>query len=314
MPRHNAYRSRGTVEAVGSEWSSGQLGIGIAVAVIFGLVCFILGYVVANVDRPLEDDIVAVSGEIGGKKAETPEATAPAEPRGVPAPSNTPPAVTPSAGEPAGATRVPPRTPSGPSVDPAQRPGVTKPEIEALPTPGGPTPMVKTPVNIAVTGGAGGPASPAGDAKPVTDPPPIVPPSASGSKPASGGTGSNGGEPDTLESVSAPPKAPAPAVQTPPAKPPVAESAGPKPPTVTRGSYGIQIAAFNGPRRAEQATEARKHLKEATGLDAEIVKTADGAYEKVIITGFATPEAAKAQCEKLKEKAGYASSWVVPVR
>lgn len=80
---------------------------------------------------------------------------------------------------------------------------------------------------------------------------------------------------------------------------------------MTRGSYGVQVAAFNGPRRAEQAAESRKRLKEATGLDAEIRRTPDGAYEKVIVTGFSTPEEAKAQCDKLKSKDGYASSWVV---
>ncbi len=118
-----------------------------------------------------------------------------------------------------------------------------------------------------------------------------------------------------LESVTAPPKAPEQPVAAPPTSAPAVQAPpAAKAPTVSRGSYGVQIAAFNGPRRSEQAQEARTNLKEATGLDAEIIKTADGAYEKVIVTGFSTPEAAKAQCEKLKEKAGYASSWVVPVR
>ncbi len=310
MPRHNAYRSRG-VESVGGELSSGQLGIGIAVAIVFGLVCFILGYVVANVEQPIQD-ITATSGEGAAAKpvgapndGATPPGTAkPAAQQ--PNPSESP---APVAQRPTQAT-----TPSGPSANATQRNPAGRTGVEALPTPGGPIPMVKRPINLGTTGGTSaapatggsGTAPATGGAEPATSgPPPIVPPSNSAPVEEAPATvaSNSGGTPAPTTSTTPEPAAKPPAVKPPPSAP-----------TVSRGSYGVQVAAFNGPRRAEQASEARKKLKESTGLDAEIVKTADGAYEKVIVTGFATPEAAKAQCEKLKEKADYASSWVVPVR
>ena len=307
MPRHSTYRTRGAVESVGSEWSSGQLGIGIAVAVIFGLVCFILGYVVANIDRPLVDEIVAVSGESIVPKTATNRDSPPAGATTPARPTETPPPA--AQAPPAAAT-----TPSGPSANPPQRP-VGSRDVAALPAPGGPTPMVKTPVRI---GGAEAD-TPVTAAKPDAAPAPIVPPEAPKPAPA------DPDEAPDLESVAGASPAPATPVSKPPVTPPAPANppatpvapavsttpAAPKPPTVTMGSYGIQVAAFNGPRRAEQAVESRKRLKEVTGLVAEIRRTPDGAFEKVIITGFSTPEAAKAQCEKLKEKAGYDSSWVV---
>jgi len=321
MPRHNAYRSRGAVETVGSELSSGQLGIGIAVALIFGLVCFILGYVVANVDSPLPGEIVAVSGDNGGKPSGA-EAGASANPQSAkasspPATTDTPPARNPTAP----GTSVTPSSPSRNPTEPSQRTGIARTGIEALPTPGGPTPMVKTPINIGTGGGVSAPRPDAGATSPA-EAPPIVPPANTtpSTEPAPGTSPAPVADPAPVAvanndaGATAAPKPAAPEVKPPVSSPPATKPPSSPPPTVTRGSYGVQVAAFNGPRRSEQATEARKRLKEATGLDAEILKTSDGDYEKVIITGFSTPEAAKAQCEKLKEKAGYASSWVVPVR
>ncbi|MBX3180634.1 MAG: SPOR domain-containing protein [Candidatus Hydrogenedentes bacterium] len=303
MPRHSTYRSRGAVESASVEWSSGQLGIGIAVALIFGIVCFMLGYVVANVDRPIDPAQITIASDSprpspsGANAAVTP-------------PANTPPSA-PAAGAPRTAANPPAGTPVSPSraADPAR-----KPDVAPLPDPGRPTTMVKTPIDINTLPAQGSQdaATPtAGASLPDITPPAetVSTPPAAPQKPA-----------DTTASAPAPRPVPAPAPATPAATTTTttttttaaaSPSPAPQAPTVTRGSYGVQVAAFNGPQRAAQAQEARRKLKSATGLDADIVTSPDGAFEKVVITGFATRDAARAQCDKVKAKPGYDGAWVI---
>jgi hypothetical protein len=116
--------------------------------------------------------------------------------------------------------------------------------------------------------------------------------------------------------VEKPVEKPAPVVTPPPAKPPVVTPPPAKPvekeePSVSKGSFGIQVASFDGPQRSTQAKEVQSNLKAKAQQNAEIKVTADGTYHKVVITGFATREAAKAACEKLKGKPGLEGAWVV---
>lgn len=310
MPRHSVYRPRGGVDPVGNDWSpsTGQLGIGIAVTVVFGLVCFILGYIVANVDRPLQpgETMAAVSAnpadadEPGSAGDETDSSgSGGSEDDSGGASRDSREAEGEETDTPASPSRAPGRIP---------RTGLSKAEIEPLPAPGKPTTLVKTPVNLNRN-----PADETAETPlEVDDPPPITPPedaTPERTEPASREADTDGGAdsapqpPPVLEE----PEEPAAPAETEPAP----EPAEPAAPTVTRGSFGVQVAAFNGPRRADQAQEARRRLLEATGLDADIVQSADGEYDKVVLTGYSSRDAARAQCEKLKQKSDYAGAWVV---
>lgn len=96
----------------------------------------------------------------------------------------------------------------------------------------------------------------------------------------------------------APPKTPAPAEK-------------PAAPTATKGSFGIQVASFDGPQRSTQAKEFQRSLKAKAQQNAEIIVAADGTYHKVVVSGFDTREEAKAACEKMKSKPGLEGAWVV---
>ena len=279
MPRHRSYRGGSGAQPVTAEWSSSQLVIGIAVAIVFGVVCFILGYLVAQVDRPVDTNQVAVN---------TPD-TVPAKPPAKPVekpPVTAPRAVEKAPEKPEKKPAPPIEAPKPKPSDMVQRPAMRPAKIDPLPAPGKPTAMVKTSVPLNKAPGAKPDKKPAPETTPVTtarQAAPITPPKKPVALPERG------------------PDAPAA-----PAKP-----AARAVPTVARGSYGIQVAAFSGPKREAQADEARKHLKTATGKDANLVSSSDKKYCKVVITGFPTRDAAKTECAKLKTKTGYASAWVV---
>lgn len=290
MPRHRSYRATGGHEAMASEWSSSQLVIGIVVAIVFGSVCFGFGYVIARYDPPLDDRSVPVA------------TAAPVQKPGTAAPAN----VTPK-----GSARVekpPVQGAAAPKpAESVQRSGLRPMEIEPLPSPGKPTPVVRT---VIPHTGAPDIKPPATEALPADAKPAVTPEV----KPAAPGTPPAAAPPVTVASSTSPAVTKPPI--TPPAPKPVVTTATPetppsKPPTVTRGSYGIQVAAFNGSKRKDQAEDSRKHLKSSTGKDAEIIQSSDGAYWKVVITGFPTRDAAKKECEALKTKTGYAEAWVV---
>lgn len=317
MPRHRPYRSSSNLQSVSSEWTSSQLVIGIAVAIVFGVVCFMFGYVIARYDRPIEPrDMMAntLPPVAAGVDAAAPVVVNPPKderkrPRSADAP---PPTVTTKPVEtPAPAPApAPAQKPADPTV---QRPGIRATEIEPLPSLGQPTPLVKTsiPLNNKPEITTPAPVAATESPAPVTAPAPAPTTLSEPMSPAAPTL------PETTVAANTKPPAPVtPPPVTPPAPkpnvtPPAPEAPVSRPPTVTRGSFGIQVAAFNGPKREEQAQESRKLLKSSTGKDAEIVHSSDGAYSKVVITGFPSREAAKAECEKIKTKPGYDAAWVI---
>lgn len=146
MPRHSSYRANHGIDSGGSDWSSSQLIIGIAVAIVFGVTCFATGYVIALYDNPLE---VAANTEEGTQPEPAVENPTPV-PAPAPAEGN---AATPTPAAPT-TSAAPIVTAPAPAPDPAkpadtiQRTGLRPTTIGALPEPGGPTPMVRTNVDL----------------------------------------------------------------------------------------------------------------------------------------------------------------------
>lgn len=337
MPRHSSYRSNHGIESVGSDWSSSQLIIGIAVAVVFGLVCFAAGYVIAIKDIPLEP--VAMNADDGEQTGVVPVPPAPTPVESAPAAGEVSPKAAPVPAPAAPTTPAPATAPApepAKAADTVQRTGLRPTAIGALPEPGGPTPMVRTPVDMNK--------APAPQIEPM-DPdesitvPGITPPTPT-TVPAKETVASNvpAVTPPTAKEVEPVPPAEVevkPPVKTaevtPPAtkptevKPPATKPAEEKgkekdkekekeksaAPTVTKGSFGIQVASFDGPQRSTQAKDFQRNLKTKAQQNADIIVAADGTYHKVVISGFDTRDAAKAACEKMKSKPGLEGAWVV---
>lgn len=355
MPRHSSYRTNHGIDAVGSDWSSSQLIIGIAVAIVFGVTCFATGYVIALYDNPLE---TASANTENGEQAATPPtptpvpppapSAAPAASDAKPAPEKVPAKETPAPAptEVASATKPPAQAPTpvpvpapepAKPVEPIQRTGLRPTTIDALPEPGGPTPMVRTTVDL---NKAPAPKIEPMDPDASTAVPGITPPTPT-EKPAV--VASNvpaitpPSEKKTESAVTVTPPAvtpPAtktaevkpPASKTPPVTPPDPKAAAKTAkdtkesketkeaaatPTVTKGSFGIQVASFDGPQRSTQAKDFQRNLKTKAQQNADIIVTADGTYHKVVITGYDSRDAAKAACEKMKSKPGLEGAWVV---
>lgn len=345
MPRHSSYRSNHGLDPVGNDWSSSQLIIGIAVAIVFGVTCFAAGYVIALYDNPLTP--VASNTGIGGQIEAPPtpvsstSSTSTTPPAGEKLPGSVtppaveapvkvtpPPAAQPPAQTPTASTEPPAVTEPAKPSDTIQRPGLRPTTIGALPEPGGPTPVVRTPVDLSK--------APAPQIQPMEPDEPMTVPGITPPTPS----GTSGSTATKVTTITPPTPAPAtpptpaaksegtPATTKPvetkePAEPQVAktpETAKPpaKPateqvstPTATKGSFGIQVASFDGPQRSAQAKEFQRNIKAKAQQNADIIVTADGTYHKVVISGFDTRDAAKAACEKLKSKPGLEGAWVV---
>lgn len=337
MPRHSSYRSNHGIDSGGSDWSSSQLIIGIAVAIVFGVTCFATGYVIARYDNPLEP--VAANTPDGGQ----PEAAVePPVPAPVPAPAEgnaaTPTPTAPANSVAPGVAPAPSAPEPAKPSDTIQRTGLRPTTIGALPEPGGPTPMVRTNVDLSKaptpeiepmdpdeSTTVPGITPPAPATATTTTPgtvPSITPPTTTTAAPPTATTPvkvaavTPPAEKTPEKPVDKPVEKPAPEITPPPAKPPVVTPPPAKPaekdePTVSKGSFGIQVASFDGPQRSTQAKEVQSNLKTKAQQNADIKVTADGTYHKVVITGFSTREAAKAACEKMKGKPGLEGAWVV---
>ncbi len=277
MPRHSAYRSNNAVD--GAEWSYSQYLVVIIVAILLCVTSFTVGYIIAHVDRD-----IATDGRIAANSSEPAKLTPP------------PPAEDPKKADPAPAK--PEVTP--PTREVVKRPPLTPAEVPALPNPGtGPTPMVKTPVALPKPQDTPAPTpEPTPPPAPAAETPPAV---ASAPLPAPKPT------PVPAAPVTAPKptpptvtKAPAPNV-TPPKAPA---------PSVALGSWGIQVAFFDGKDRKKQAETVKQRLKTSENQDAVVVVSNNDKEYRVMISGFTTRDAAKAACEKLKAKTGFADAWV----
>ncbi|MCF6285396.1 MAG: SPOR domain-containing protein [Candidatus Hydrogenedentes bacterium] len=277
MPKPRAYRTNKDIDADGPNWSYSQLVIGIAVTIVFAVTIFSIGYVVAIYDRPLN-----TNSQIANNNTQAQNGS-PARP--VP-PASAPPSTVPSNKSTDSATNriTPPSTPKAT----VKRPNPTPNEITPLPAPGTtPTRKVKTPVTL--------PKQPSGNS------PKITPPAeASTTTPT---TEPTTGIKTTPDPGTTPTTKPAPPDTAPKATKPTAPSA-------IKGSWGIQVAWFNGKDRKKQAETFKQRMKSGINQDAIVVVSKDGKEYRVFIDGFPTKGEAKAACEKLKSKTGFSGAWV----
>lgn len=277
MPRHSAYRSNNAVDS--QEWTSSHYLVVIVVAILLCVTSFAVGYIIAHVDREIEGE-----GRIAENSKEPARVTPPA----------------PASEGDAAVSKREEKTVTPPTREIVKRPPLTPAEVPALPNPGtGPTQMVKTPVNLSGPGTTPTPTpepetTAAVESTPLPAPKPTpVPPTT----PA----------PEPTPSITAPkptkvPATKAPAPDVTPPKPPA--------PTVALGSWGIQVAFFDGKDRKKQAETVKQRLKSSENQDAVIVVSNNDKEYRVMISGFSTRDAAKAACEKLKAKTGFADAWV----
>mgnify|MGYP003651171802 CR=1 FL=1 len=277
MPRPRAYRSGKSVETGGPEWSYSQFAIGIASALLFGVTCFAIGIVVANFDSPLATENLQASNTT----AEPVDVSS-----GQPAKPAVPVTTTPEPTKPRDIT--PPKANEGI----VKRPDIVPSEIAPLTNQStSPTPMVNSRVPLPPLPGVT-PKDPQPVALPPIEPTNVTPPETAAPAPV----------PTTAK--------PVPSVTPPKIAPPKPAPAPAPAPEVINSSWGIQVAFFDGKERKSQAETVRSRIKSGANLDAKVVVSGDAKEYRVVLDGFPTRDAAKAACEKLKTKTGFADAWV----
>jgi len=312
-----------------TEFTPGQLVIGVCVMLFFAVLCFGAGILVGRNDPSLNTlppaDLAAA----------TPATTAPLD--SIPAPP-------PAAGR---GMQQSPRTPDAPT----QPQAITLPPIasNAPPTAAAeipvkletqPTPELPPVVPPANTQPANTPApAPITAPAPATEksaalapiPAPDASKTATTPKPADPKAGALPAIPPPAPKAPAPPvldeddllaqsalepiaakKAPQPksatappATAPPAATPPTPKSAA----SGGSGAFGIQIGAFPGPNRESQANDLLKRTQ-AAGFSAEVRTSKDKQYYRVVITGYRDRASAVKALESLKQRPGYDKAFI----
>ena len=95
---------------------------------------------------------------------------------------------------------------------------------------------------------------------------------------------------------------------------PLLETAmAPQPVPAATGAFGVQLGAFSGSDRRIRAETFQRRVRAELQVDAAIIPSDDDVHYRVIVGGFGTREAAKASCEKLREKPGLNEAFVRPL-
>jgi cell division protein FtsN len=298
MPNATRNRSRDE-EKLTAEFTTGQLVVAICFFLFFALTCFLLGILV---------------GKYQGYPEQPPERMAAQEaPAQTPAQDTKPENKAPAAPAKAGAQTsprtdlLPPRRETGAAEAPSrytprdQRSGPRVTEMSPLPAPPAPLNPNQPPLRVTRTPAAPTAETTAPPTTAATTAPPAAPPPATEPTPA---------PTPPLLTPSDPPDTPSP----PPAYTPdpelepaaaAAASAG--------GLFGIQLAAFVGANRKQQAETYLNMVKQGDAPNAEIMISADGQYHRVVVAGFADREAAQNACAELKKKKNCAEAFVRPI-
>ncbi|MBI2424501.1 MAG: SPOR domain-containing protein [Candidatus Hydrogenedentes bacterium] len=313
MPKLKQPKNPFFLEKLTEEFTSGQLVVGICFTLFIVMTAFILGYFVGHVDRPLTAPVQTADKvtEIPVAPAD-PAKTAPDKGKDKAEGKQTSPKLVKDAPEEeskmAKAATNPPPQQSG--ISQIGKPRVT--ELPPLPSPqqqaaatGAPVTVTKVPLPLP------------GEAAPVTADPAALPApgEAEATAPAAAADPAGGGAKPVQVADTAPAVA-VPAVPEDGEAPPLealAPAADSMPSGASaggaRGTWGIQVASFQGADREKKAQDFQKRLKENASMNSEIFASEDQRYYRVLITGYADRAAAKAACDELKKRAGFADSF-----
>ena len=297
MPNATRNRSRDE-EKLTAEFTTGQLVVAICFFLFFALTCFLLGILVGKYqgypDQPAER---MASMEA---PAQTPEPDKKPENKDPEAPAKAGAQTSPRT------DLLPPRRETGAAGAPSrytprdQRSGPRVTEMSPLPAPPAPLNPNQPPLRVTRTPAAStadttAPPTPAATTAPTAPPPPE-----NGPKPA----------PTTpFLTPSDPPDTPAPQPYSPDPElePAAAAAASPG------GAFGIQLAAFVGANRKQQAETYLNLVKQGDAPNAQIMISPDGQYHRVVMAGFPDRAAAQDACVELKKKKNFAEAFVRPI-
>ncbi|HOS03022.1 MAG TPA: SPOR domain-containing protein [Candidatus Hydrogenedentes bacterium] len=270
-----------------TELTSFQLIIGICIALIVCLVCFLLGVVVGRSENSLH---------IGASLLAP---NAPAESSGTNG-NNAPPASSVASTVPATGQQTWPQVPTSPLVK-SQAPADAVPRSTSLPAPP-PRGATARDVPIPMAPPAPSPAAsgmPETALKTTTQPIVTMPESTTAEIPAAKAQ-------PPASSIPSTEKKPSPALPAPATAPAPSASTG----SARSGKrFTVQVVAYDVKNR-EQAENYKKLLEANSDLRAEIVPSEDGKYMRVFIGDYATREEANKARQDLQKRAGFKECFV----
>lgn len=271
---------RGGQETYGSGLTSGELTIGICVAIFVMAVALGTGILIGKFDPSLQQEATEesqVTDAPAGDSDAAPEATGGS---GV----QVTPKLPPRSQE---ASRTEPVTPpERPTAPPAVTPRV--PDLPPLPPPGGASTATEE-------------SAPMEPEEPVEAPTEAV--EVVEEQPAEVAPTPEPEEPEE--------QAPAPEeTQVAAAKPVAPAEPVAKPATSAPGTYGVQLAAFTGTDGSKQATDYKTKINERLGYDARVFPSSDGKFYRVIAVGYSTKEEATKACKEIRKIKEFQEAWV----
>lgn len=266
-----------------AELSAGQLVIGVCILLMFGLGCFLLGVLIGKVDPSLQPDAVAQREAAQSQALGQPE----------PARQSVPPTTQPSEPEPQTTApppemRVPPRVLEQEQT-PEPAPPKAEPETEPEPEPQKMASESEPQDGVAKT------------VESVAQQQRLSPPTA---------------VPETVAEASEPTPEPAAPSTTPEnvADAPGESQAASTPPTsattqpaAARSTFGVQIAAFETPQRADVA---KQQLESKSSYQARIVTSESGRLYKVVVGSYADYATASQARDDLRSRYQYRDCFV----
>ncbi|MBP9003261.1 MAG: SPOR domain-containing protein [Candidatus Hydrogenedentes bacterium] len=79
------------------------------------------------------------------------------------------------------------------------------------------------------------------------------------------------------------------------------------------GKFGVQLASFTGSQADLKAEQFLKKVEKQLNLPLTIIKSADGKYCRVVVTGYADRAAASEACARIRKTAGLSEAFVRPL-
>lgn len=79
------------------------------------------------------------------------------------------------------------------------------------------------------------------------------------------------------------------------------------------GKFGVQLASFTGSQAEVKAEQFLKKVEKQLNLSLTILKSSDGKYYRVVVTGYADRAAASEACARIRKTAGLSEAFVRPL-